>query len=78
MKISLMIETEFGDTIAVPLTAEGDRESGKLIIDGVPYHIERIEHASLRHNYLVDRDRDYDPQHDKNGMCVVIAPYSKK
>jgi len=78
MKNFLTIKTESGQAIAVPLSAEGLRESGKLIIDGVPYHIERIEATALKRDYRVDRDEDYTPQHDKYGMSVIVAPYSKK
>jgi len=78
MNNSVRITTEFGESIAVQLSSEGDRELGKVIIDGVPYHIERIQAASLKREYRVDRDKDYMPQHNQHGMCVIVAPYSKK
>jgi len=78
MKNSVTIKTESGDAIVVTLSAEGDRQVGRLIMDGVPYHVERIKVASLKRHYRVDMDEAYSPQHDKNGMCVILAPYSKK
>lgn len=78
MKKSVRIMSESGDAIAVTLSSEGGRDVGKLTIDGVPYHVERLKAAVLKRNYRVDRDAAYTPQRDKNGMCVIVAPYCKK
>ena len=78
MKKVVTIESEGGESLTVALSTEGDREVGKLMIDGVPYHVERIKAAVLKRDYRVDRDVGYIPQHDKNGFCIIVAPYSKK
>jgi hypothetical protein len=78
MKTSITLENEDGESLAVNLSPEGDREVGKLMIDGVPYHVERIKAAVLKSDYRVDRDVGYIPQQDKNGLCIIIAPYDKE
>lgn len=78
MAKSVTIKNDAGDAITVPLSLEGGRDVGKLTIDGVSYHVERIKAAMLKRDYRVDKDTVYSPQHDRNGMCVIIAPYSKK
>jgi hypothetical protein len=78
MKHCLTIDNEQGDQIAVTLVPEGSREVGKLIIDGVPYHVERMKSATMNRRYVVDADEDYRPQHDSAGKCVIVAPYSMR
>jgi hypothetical protein len=78
MRSFVTIQTESGDAMAVAVSVEGDREVGKLLIDGVPYHVERIKAVALKRDYCIDGDEAYTPQHDKNGMCVIVAPYSEK
>jgi len=77
MKKAITIENEGGESLTVDLSPECDREVGKLMIDGIPYHVERIKEALLKSDYRVDRDVGYNPQHDKNGLCIIIAPYDK-
>ena len=78
MKKAITIENEGGESLTVDLSPEGDREGGKLMIDGVPYHVERIKAGVLKSDYRVDRDVGYIPQQDKNGRCIIIAPYDKE
>ena len=78
MKKTVRIMNEVGESLTLALLVDNDREVGKLIIDGVPYHMERMKAAALKRNYRVDRDTGYTPQHDKNGFCIIIAPYSEK
>ena len=73
----LTIQNEDGQEVHVPLSPEADRDVGKLLIDGVPYHVERVNASTLQRLYRVDVDKDYAPQHDRSGKCVIIAPYSK-
>lgn len=78
MKKAVTIESEGGESLTVALSPEGGREVGKLMIDGVPYHVERIKAAVLKRDYRVDRDDAYIPRHDKNGLCIIVAPYGTK
>ncbi len=78
MKKFVTIEAEYGQEIEIALVAEGNREVGRLTIDGVPYHIERLKSTVLKRDYCVDRDVLYTPQHDKNGLCIMITPFSKE
>ena len=70
------IRTSSGEVILVPLSAENEREQARLVIDGVPYHFERISRNDLFSHYIVDDDPDYDPKSDEDGCCYVLAPYS--
>ncbi len=67
-----------GQQIEIALTREGTREVGTLLIDGVPYHVERIKAITLQRQYLVDADKGYIPQRDQSGRCVIVAPFSKR
>lgn len=70
------IQTSSGDVLAVPLSSEGGRDGARLVIDGVPYHFERISREELLSRYKVDADPDYDPTSDAEGFCYILAPYS--
>ena len=72
------IQSTNGQQMDIPLEREGGREVGTLLIDGVPYHVERIKAAALQRQYCVDADRDYVPQRDGRGRCVILAPFSKR
>lgn len=74
----LTIKNENDASIIVALEREGAREVGRIIIDGVFYHLERLKAKDLQRNYRVDNDDDYCPQHDNNGKSVIVAPFSKK
>ena len=78
MKQYATIQSGNGQRMDVALETEGAREVGTLLIDGVPYHVERIKAITLRHQYRVDADKDYVPQCDGQGRCVIVAPYSKR
>ncbi len=70
------IRTSSGEVIRVPMASEDEREQARLVIDGVPYHFERISRSDLLSNYKVDTDPDYEPKSDAEGYCYVLAPYS--
>ena len=70
------IQTSSGDVLAVPLSSEGGREGSRLVIDGVPYHFERVSRKELLSRYKVDDDPDYAPKSDADGFCYILAPYS--
>ena len=72
------IQTPTGTVFAVPLSAEDGREVAQLVIDGVPYHFERLRREELLARYTVDDDPDYDPQTDAAGFCFTLAPYSRR
>ncbi len=42
------IRTEAGDVLVVPLSSEDGRESARLVIDGVPYHFERVRREETK------------------------------
>ena len=65
-----------GDVLVVPLSSEGGRDGARLVIDGVPYHFERVSREELLSRYQVDTDPDYDPEADADGFCYILAPYS--
>ena len=62
----------------IPLSREGAKEVGSLLIDGVRYHVERMKGKTLQRQYRVDVDVDYAPQCDGRGRCVIVAPYSRR
>ena len=72
------ISTSSGDVLAVPLSSEGGggRDGARLVIDGVPYHFERVRRKEILSRYKVDDDPDYDPASDTDGFCYILAPYS--
>ena len=72
------IQNTAGQQIDIPLLREGTREVGVLLIDGVRYHVERMKEKTLQRQYRVDADRDYTPQCDGRGRCVIVAPYSRR
>lgn len=78
MKHYATIQNTTGQQIDVPLSREGTREVGALLIDGVPYHVERMKAKTLQRQYRVDADKGYDPQCDRRNRCVIVAPYSKR
>ena len=78
MKQYVTIQNTHGQRIEVPLSREGTREVGMLLIDGISYHLERINAATLQQQYRVDTDMDYTPQRDRRGRCVLVAPFSKR
>jgi hypothetical protein len=79
MKISsVSIQSKSGSTLIVPLEQFEDREVGVVLIDGVPYHIERVSKDLLRKAYKVDFDRDYIPKTDSTNRCVIIAPFCQE
>ena len=67
-----------GQQMDIPLSREGTREVGALLIDGVRYHVERMKAKTLQRQYRVDADSDYAPQCDGRGRCVIVAPYSRR
>lgn len=73
---TVKIQTPTGEVLVVPLSSEGGRDSSRLVVDGVPYHFERISRDELLSGYNVDDDPDYDPLSDKDGFCYILAPYS--
>jgi len=70
------IEAPSGDVLVVPLFSEDGCDSSCLIIDGLPYHLERISRDDLLSHYKVDDDPAYDPRSDVDGFCYILAPYS--
>ncbi len=56
---------------------EGEFLSAQILIDGVPYHLERIPKSLLGAPYIVDTDPDYAPKSDSDGFCYIIAPFSE-
>lgn len=70
------IRTSLGEVIQVPLLEDNEREQACLVIDGVPYHFERISRSELVGDYKVDADPDYNPKSDSDGFCYILAPYS--
>lgn len=70
------IKTSSGEVLRVPLSSDNKREQARLVIDGVPYHFERISRVELASDYKVDDDPDYDPKSDEEGYCYILAPYS--
>lgn len=74
---SITVSNECGDTLSVRLFLEGDREAGLVVIDGIPYHIERMRRETMMSRYRVDEDPDYGPRSDTQGFCVIIAPYAE-
>lgn len=78
MKQYITIQNIHGDRFDVPLLHDGTREVGMVLIDGISYHLERIKATTLQQQYRVDTDKDYKPQRDRRGRCVIIAPFSKR
>lgn len=76
-KGSVEIQTSSGEVFTLSLFSEDGREQSRLVIDGIPYHFERIYRAELVSHYKVDDDPDYDPKSDKDGFCYILAPYSE-
>src|ERR1035438_7637007 len=58
-KADVPIDTEPGLTLQVPLEKFGNRETGTIFIDGVPYHVERMSKKLLCKEYKIDADTDY-------------------
>lgn len=75
-KSAAEIQTPSGDTLVVPLSPEGGRDGARLVIDGVPYHFERVRREELLSRYQVDDDPGYAPEADADGFCYILAPYS--
>ncbi|QQS46045.1 MAG: hypothetical protein IPM66_19315 [Acidobacteriota bacterium] len=69
------IQNEFGDTITIELTFDGERNSSQLFINGVWYHFEQIKPEELISQYKVDQDPDYKPRLDATGHCYILAPF---
>ena len=78
MKHHATIQSANGEEMDIVLEREGGREVGTLFIDGVQYHVERIKATTLERQYHVDGDKDYKPQCDSQGRCVIVAPFSKR
>lgn len=75
-KKAATIQTANGESVIVPLAPDGDRDVGRLEIDGINYHLERVRKSDLVAHYKIDDDPDYDPQADDAGFCYLLAPYS--
>ena len=73
----LVIANADGKSINLALQKNGQRQVGTLLINGFRYHIESIPLNEFRSKYRVDTDKEYDPQTDVDGCCVIIAPFSK-
>ena len=71
------IDDGLGRTVRIPLVHEGEFLSAQILIDGVPYHLERIPKSLLGAPYIVDTDPDYAPKSDSDGFCYIIAPFSE-
>lgn len=71
------LQNENGDRISVQLLSDGEVERGVLLIDGVPYHIERMSSRRLVSRYLLDDDPDYCPKTDSKGCCILAIPFSE-
>ena len=71
------IQAPSGAVLTVSLSSEDGREAATLLIDGVPYHWERLRREELLADYAVDGDPDYAPQSDSDGFCYLLAPYSR-
>lgn len=76
-KDKLVIANANGESINVTLQADGLRQVGTLLINGLRYHIENMPLQEFCSNYRVDNDKAYDPQTDASGCCVIIAPFSR-
>jgi hypothetical protein len=76
-KSQLTIDGGEGEFLRVDLKSDGQRRVGTIFIDGVRYHIEKIPVQEYQANYRVDIDKEYVPQTDANGSCILIAPFSK-
>jgi len=72
------IQNIAGEKMDIPLMRDGRREVGTLIIDGIPYHVERLKVASMMRWYRVDKDKNYTPKQDRRGMCFVVVPFSDR
>ena len=78
MRTYIAIQNIAGEQMDIPLSYDGEREVGTLLIDGIPYHVERLKVGTMMRRYRVDADKDYIPQRDCRGMCVTVAPFSKR
>ena len=70
----IVIQGDNGE-ISVYLEREDGVERGMITVDGVFYHIERMPQSQFTAKYRVDSDPSYSPKTDKNGLCVLIAPF---
>jgi len=76
-KDRLVITNKDGKSIDVTLQQEDQRRVAAIKIDGVLYHIEKMPAQEFCTKYKVDVDKEYYPQMDADGCCVIIAPFSK-
>ena len=76
-KDPLIITNAEGKSINVTLQKDAQRQVGALLIDGVQYHIEKMPVLEYCSKYTVDVDKEYEPQTDVDGCCVIVAPFSK-
>ncbi len=72
----VQLENDRGEILEVELTPECGHLLGVIHVDGVPYHVERVQASLLSKKYCVDVDPDYHPQSDENDSCILLAPYS--
>jgi hypothetical protein len=77
MERTIEIGDGAGNSFQVQIAFDGQREGGMIVIDGTSYHFERMLANELKSSYRVDLDPDYEPQHDAEGYCYIIAPFSK-
>lgn len=63
--------------LEIHLEFDGERDSARVEIDGVPYHFERIHYTDLLTEYRVDNEPGFEPHTDKDGFCYILAPYSR-
>ena len=75
--MTIDITNEFGQSLTVSMSPEGERETTVLVIDGVRYHFERIARDELMAEYRVDSDPGYHPRTDSDGFCYTLAPFSE-
>lgn len=78
MSAYVTIQNIAGEQMNIPLSRDGRREVGTLLIDGIPYHVERLKVTTMMRVYRIDTDKNYTPQRDRHGMCVVVAPFSER
>jgi hypothetical protein len=76
-KDQLVITNKEGKSIGITLQPEAQRQVGAIQIDGVLYHIEKMPAQEFCAKYTVDVDKEYEPQTDADGCCVIVAPFSK-
>src|SRR5690625_6456048 len=64
------IDDGLGRTVRIPLVHEGEFLSAQILIDGVPYHLERIPKSVLGSQYIVDRSEEHTSELQSRGHLV--------